>query len=100
LNNANALIRAEFRQGTWTIVNPGSNPIVVDQLLMDVESSGDGFAVGTVLAVHGLPEDIAAHLPPRMLRALGVGFPIRIANTPRGCSRVRCVAGKSRPVRA
>jgi hypothetical protein len=100
LNNANALIRAEFRQGTWEIVIPGSNPISVDQLLMDVESSGDGFAVGTVLAVHGLPQDIVADPPPRMLRALGVGFPIRISNTPRGCSRVRCVAGKSRPVRA
>lgn len=100
LNNANALVRAEFHQGTWNIVNPGHKPISVDQLLMDVESSGDGFAVGTVIAAHGISQENAARLSPRIQRALGIGFPNRIGNTPRGCTRVRCVEGKSWPVKA
>lgn len=99
--NATALIRAEFHQGNWAVIDPDTQTLlVVDQLLMDVDQQGDGFAVGTVLAVHGLSHETAATLSPRMLRALGIGFPNRIGRTPRGCARVRCIAGKSRPVRA
>jgi len=99
--NATALIRAEYRQGNWAIIDPETQtPIRVDQILMDVDAQGDGFAVGTVLAVHGLSQEISDALSPRTLRALGIGFPNRIGRTPRGCARVRCVAGKSRPVRA
>ena len=100
--NANAPIRAEYRQGNWAIVDPDTphNTIRVDQILMDVDASGDGFAIGTVLAVHGLDQEIANTMSPRMLRALGVGFPNRIGRTPRGARRVRCMAGKSHPVKA
>lgn len=99
--NANALIRAEYRQGSWAIIDPdNNNPLRVDQILMDVDSHGDGFAVGTVLAVHGLSQEISANLSPRTLRALGVGYPNRIGRTPRGATRVRCVEGRSRPQRA
>lgn len=101
MNFANALIRAEYRQGTWSILDPqSSTAISVDQLLMDVESWGDGYVIGAVVAVHGLPQDIADALTPRDLRALGISFPIRIGRSPKGVRRMRCEAGNSRPVRA
>ena len=95
------LVRAEFTPTGWTILHPDlATPIAVDQILMDADENGEGFAVGIVLAVHGLDEAIAQHLPTRVQRALGIGFPNRIGRTSRGVTRIRCVAGKSRPVKA
>lgn len=101
MSSTSNLVRAEYRENSWTIINPDNGvALPVDQILMDVDSQGDGFALGIVLSVHGLDHDVAQSLSPRVLRALGVGFPNRIGRTPRGAQRVRCVAGKSRPVRA
>lgn len=94
-------LRAEYRQGSWALLNPvNNNPISVDQILMDVESSGDGFAVGVVLAVDGITQEDASTLSPQLLRLMGVGYPKRIGRTPRGAQRMRCVAGQSRPRKA
>ena len=94
-------VRAEYTPIGWTLNHPDlPAPIAIDQVLMDADEDGDGFAVGTVLAVHGLDQAVAQHLPPRVQRALGIGFPNRIGRTQRGVKRVRCVAGKSHPVKA
>ena len=100
MSNSNIFIRAQFCGGTWVVIDPENNQkIPVDQMLMDAESFGDGYANGIVLSVHGLDQEIASRLMPRMLRSIGIGHPKRIGRTPRGSTRVRCTSESYWPQR-
>lgn len=94
-------MRAEYRHEAWVIVDSANphNPIKVDQLLMDSGRYGEGYAEGVILVAHGIDMETVDRLPSWAPRVLGLGYLTRLGSSPKGTSRVRLVAGNSRPER-
>ena len=71
MSSTSNLVRAEYRENSWTVINPDNGvALPVDQILMDVDSQGDGFAVGIVLSVHGLDSDVALLAPEQAVKRI------------------------------
>ncbi len=74
------LLKIERQDGAWCIKQPGSThtaSIKVDSAVVNATKVGNSFVEGYIVAVHGLDQDIAEHLDPLQLKALGVGAQYR-----------------------
>lgn len=74
--------------------NDATQKIPVDQIVFDAVNIKGTKAIGLIVSIHGLDNDIARYLPAQMLRDLGVGTHMtpgfRIKS---GMTRYRAAAG-------
>lgn len=82
------LIEVRNRQVLISEPSDPSAKVAVDQAVFDsYRKLHEGAYEGTIVAIHGLPQDIAHILPQRMLRDLGVGTHMTSAYRPKGTAR-------------
>lgn len=67
--------------------------VAVDQVVFDAVNVNGTWAVGQIVSVHGLPQDVYEVIPARMLRSLGIASQFRPGRGVRGTRRFRATAG-------
>lgn len=73
-------IRADWNGVSWVIRdigNPRGGGLRVEALVMRATRTGEGFAQGYIVAVHGLDQEVARELDNASLKLLGVGAHLR-----------------------
>jgi len=93
LKNEYLEIRASWNGSAWVIRdigNPCGDGLRVEALVMRATRTGEGFAQGYIVAVHGLDQEVAGGLDNASLRLLGVGAHLRTQSVaPKGAKTRR-----------
>lgn len=73
--NSTQKLCIRFTQGQWHVEGVGASPIPIDTALVDVSYLSPGYVEGYVVAIHGLPQEVAQELTKFGLTVLGARGP-------------------------
>ena len=68
-------LRIRFTDGQWFVEGVSPAPIPIDTALIDVSYVTPGYVEGYIVAVHGLPQEVAEDLTKLGLTVLGARGP-------------------------
>jgi hypothetical protein len=68
-------LRIRFIEGQWFVEGAGPSQIPIDTALVDVVYLAPGYVEGYIVAIHGLPQEVAQDLTKFGLTVLGARGP-------------------------